>query len=140
MGRYRAEAGASDCTACPEGLVQRATGQAECIEEVRDPIRCWKVKDLKQPKFAKIVGVGVRDDYEDSVVDVRGPAFVCAASDLREPALDPSSRQCCYKISGKNLPKPRPQIEIAGDDLGAYRFEVIKAQFLCEPCTENFVP
>ena len=107
--------------------------------------KCWKVSDLKNPKWEKIrdPGISLDDQFRDEAdVDVIKPFLICNPADKNgEGIVDPSTHQCCYKIrgEGKGL-DPKPEIEIT-DQFGTLQLKAKgKPMMLCQPCTKRDLP
>jgi hypothetical protein len=112
----------------------------DCIEIVpgMDHFKCYKVTDLKNPRFARIYGLPLADQFgPDSVTAVR-PKFLCAPANKDGSGInDPTTHQCCYLIHpaiGANKP-----VEVA-DQFGTYRWQVKGAYLLCQPCMKKLLP
>jgi hypothetical protein len=114
----------------------------ELGEPLMDHMKCWKVKDLKNPRFEKIKdpGVSLHDQFGDEDdVDVIKPFFVCNPADKNGSGIrDENAHLCCYKIKAQKV-LPRPQIEIT-DQFGTVQLEAIKPQILCQPCSKTELP
>jgi len=107
-----------------------------------DAYKCYKAKDLKNPKFEK-QSVSLSDQFatNDGSFEVKKPFLVCnptAALDV--PLNDPAAHLVCYKIKGPKLAtEQRPQIEIA-NQLGTTQLEVLKPFVFCVPSTQTVFP
>jgi hypothetical protein len=115
----------------------RRTNPAGLAPGVED-YKCWKVKDLKNPKFEKIYGIRLDDQFRlDSNVDVVRPFMICNPADQDGTGgIDSSAHQCCYRIKGRKASPPRPQVEIT-DRFGTLQLEAQKPQLLCRPCSKT---
>lgn len=112
-------------------------------EPPMDHMKCWKVRDLRNPKFVRIKDPGISLDDQfgpDPDVDVIKPFFVCNPADKGGSGInDDNVHLCCYKIKGQKVSKPRPQMEI-DDQFGTLQLEAIKPQILCQPCLKTVLP
>lgn len=129
---YAASPGASTCLDCPPLTYQPDTGASSCDD--RDSVRCWKAKDLKNPKFVQTEGLSVSDDFADDTVDLKKADLFCAPVAVGgQPVTDSDPRRCCYKAKGDNL-DPSAEIEVAGSLGGTLQLALKKPSLLCEQC------
>lgn len=142
--------GASSCEPCEAGQYQDGAGQEECLECAtgsssvdgsptcveRDLMQCWKAKDLKSPRFTKLLDVPVDDELvAGGLIDVKKPAVVCLPADVAASGItDASAYQCCYKVRGDKLDTA---VNVStGDTIGGgLAIELRKRDLVCEPCT-----
>jgi len=104
-----------------------------------DHFKCWKVKDLKNPRFATIENLPLDDQFGLDNVDVKKPSLLCAPADKDGSGVnDPVTHQCCYKIKGVKL-DPAEAVEV-DDQFGTLQFEIKKSDLLCQPCTKAHLP
>jgi hypothetical protein len=107
-----------------------------------DHYKCYKVKDLKNPKFEKTKdpGISLNDQFGDeSDIDVIKPFFICNPADKDSSGIsNEDAHLCCYKIKAQKLAS-RPQVEIE-DQFGTLQLEAIKPQILCQPCSKTVLP
>lgn len=107
-----------------------------------DHYKCYKVKDLKNPKFASAT-VSLSDQFgiNDGSFDVKKPFMFCNPADKNSQGiLNDDDHLTCYKVKGPNLlPGDRPKVEIA-NDLGMLQLEAKKAALLCLPSTKTLLP
>jgi len=104
-----------------------------------DHFKCWKVKDLKNPKFAAVDALPLDDQFGVDDVDVKKPRLLCAPADKDGSGInDPDTHQCCYKIKGAKL-DPAQTLEVE-DQFGTLQFEIKKSDLLCQPCTKTLLP
>ncbi len=124
----------------------RGGGTVSIVDDRRfhpENSKCWKVKDLKTPKFEKITkpGLSIHDDFvADDDITVVKPFLVCNPASVEgAPARDPDAYQCCYKVRGKKV-DPKPEFEIR-DAFGTYQWQSMGApQLLCQPCEVTPAP
>ena len=105
-----------------------------------DHFKCWKVKDLKEPKFEKIKDPGVDLDDQfgaESDVDVVKPFMICNPASKNGSGINNAQDHlCCYKVKGQKL-EPARDLEIV-DQFGTYQWEAKgKPKFLCQPCDKT---
>ena len=104
-----------------------------------DHYKCYKVKDLKMPKFVKTT-VSLTDQFgiNDGFFEAKKPYLFCNPADKNgEGILNADDHLTCYKVKGpKLLPLDRPRVEI-GNQLGTLQLEAKKAALLCLPSTET---
>jgi hypothetical protein len=109
------------------------------IGNVLDDYQCWQAKDLKNPKFVKVLGVSLVDQFAAGTVDAVKPFLVCnPASKNGSQIVDPNAHQCCYKIKGAKL-KPPVNVAIT-DQFGSLQLQATKRGLLCQPCTKTIIP
>jgi hypothetical protein len=107
-----------------------------------DDYKCYKAKDLKNPKFGQIKDPGITLDDQfatDSNVAVTKPFLFCTPSDKNSGGIiDPITHLCCYKVKGQTL-SPPAETKIT-DQFGTLELGIKKPQVLCQPCTEEPIP
>ena len=114
----------------------------QCVgTPVDNPLRCWKVKDLKTPAaFVGTDGLAVVDHLASDTVDVTKPALFCAPADVDgAPITDSLAQQCCYKAKGDKL-AAASTLNTNGAVGGPLELSVQKQSLVCEPCTSSVVP
>jgi len=118
-----------------------STGEAQWASTCTagNAVRCYKTKDLKNPKFSA-TQQPLSDVFATDTATVKGPAMVCAPVDLGSGVEDPSARQCCYKIAAPGVAKPHPQVATSGGRYSGSQLEVLKSQLICEPCGADPLP
>lgn len=104
----------------------------------RDPYKCWRVKDLRNPKFPRQAGVRLDDAFRADTVDVVKPFMVCNPADTDGAgAADPSALLCCYGTATKKRLNPKRTIAIT-DPFGDFDWQAKgKPKLLCQPCSER---
>ena len=107
-----------------------------------DNFKCYKARDLKQPKFASTT-VQLADQFglNDGAFTVGKPAMFCTPTSLAGgPINDAIDHLTCYKVKGPTLAKEdRPHVDVQ-NELGALRLEVQKATMLCVPSSKTILP
>jgi hypothetical protein len=122
--------GSTTCLDCPGGT--------ECTD--RNRRRCWKAKDLKNPRFTPVESLVVEDKFSTSTVDLKGPSLFCSPAGLNgQPVANPEPRQCCYKVKGARL-DPAATVATSGTIGGALELELGTPSLVCEPCTRAPLP
>jgi hypothetical protein len=106
-----------------------------------DHFKCYKAKDLKQPKFAG-AGVSLTDQFFSTNAEATKPALVCNPAEKNGAAiLNPGDHLTCFKI--KDSPKiprnARPSVQ-ANDQFGSVDLELSKAFLLCVPSAKTILP
>lgn len=123
-------------TACPDGAVT-------VVEPpVLDHFKCYKAKDLKNPKFeATTVSLSDQFGVNDGMFEVKKPFLFCAPADKNgEGIANPVDHLACYKVKGPKLDKAdRPSVEVE-NQLGTLQLEVKKPFLLCVPSTKTVIP
>jgi hypothetical protein len=108
-------------------------------EALMDHMKCYKAKDLKNPKFVKLEGLELEDQFGNDSVKVSKLFFVCAPADKENSGVtDPELHMCCYKIKGTKL-EPPEQVEVE-DQFGTLQMELKVPQLLCQPCLKTLLP
>ncbi len=107
-----------------------------------DPFKCYKVKDLKNPKFTKTT-VALQDQFEinDGNFDVIKPFLLCNPANVDgEGIVNQADHLTCYKSKGPKLdPDQRPRVQ-AFNQLGPLELEAKKAFLLCIPSSKTVLP
>lgn len=107
-----------------------------------DHYKCYKVKDLKMPKFEKTT-VSLTDQFgiNDGVFEAKKPFMFCNPADKNGLGiLNEDDHLTCYKVKGPKLyPADRPRVEI-GNQLGTLQLQPLKALLLCLPSTKTILP
>ncbi len=110
-------------------------GQRYCRARPLDHYKCYKVKDLKKPKFAPRL-VTLVDQFVSETAAVIKPFLLCTPVDKNgEGISDPSLHQCCYKIKSTRL-KPSPTVLVASQ-FQRSTLSPLQGKFLCAPCTKR---
>lgn len=134
-GRLRADGDGDGSIACDIGAFE-FDGDPVAPPLPLDHFKCWQVKDLKDPKFAKTT-VELNDQFAVENVEVKKPFLICAPADKDGSGIsDPETHLCCYKIKGSGVLQ---NVRIV-DQFGPLLLEVKKGKFLCQPCTKTVVP
>ncbi len=106
-----------------------------------DHYKCYKVKDLKNPKFTK-TSVNLTDQFgiNDGVFEAKKPFVFCNPVDKNgEGILNMDDHLTCYKAKGpKLLPSLRPNVEVV-NQLGTLHLQAKKAFLLCVPSTKTVI-
>ncbi len=106
-----------------------------------DHYKCYKVKDLKNPKFAK-TSVSLTDQFgiNDGIFEAKKPYLFCNPVDKNgEGILNTDDHLTCYKAKGPKLnPGQRPNVEVV-NQLGALQLQAKKAFLLCVPSTKTVI-
>jgi hypothetical protein len=107
-----------------------------------DHFKCYKAKDLKNPKFA-VTTVTLEDQFgiNDGSFDVKKPFLFCTPADKNgEGITNGIDHLACYKMKGPKLDKDdRPAVEVV-NQLGTVRLEAQKPFLLCVPTTKTLLP
>lgn len=107
---------------------------------IDEPVRCWKVKDLKNPAFAAAADVAVTDTFATDTVDVTSPTLFCSPASVDgSPLTDTKAQQCCYKTKGAKL-SPSALVGTLGSIGGTLELELGSQSMVCEPCTASVLP
>lgn len=104
-----------------------------------DNYQCYKVKDLKNPKFVATTHA-VTDQFLAGPVVFKKPGLVCAPASIDGSVVaDENTHLNCYKIKGpKGLVKPRATMT---DQFGTVDVELkAKAAFACLPAGKTLLP
>ena len=110
-------------------------GQRYCRARPLDHYKCYKVKDLKKPKFSPRL-VTLVDQFVSETATVVKPFLLCTPVDKNgEGISDPSLHQCCYRIKSTRL-KPSPTVLVASQ-FQRSTLSPLQGKFLCAPCTKR---
>lgn len=107
-----------------------------------DNFKCYKAKDLKNPKFVKTV-VTLEDQFavNDGSFEAKKPALFCNPVDMNGSGISNLiDHLTCYKIKGpKLLPAQRPDVQVV-NQLGTLQLNAKKAFLLCVPSSKTVIP
>lgn len=104
-----------------------------------DTLSCYKVADLKNPKFAAREGLVVADQLSTRPVDVKKPDLLCIPATQDGAGMgDPATNVCCYKLKGPKL--PAPAAAQVSDRYGSLQLKIKKSALLCQPCNQALLP
>ena len=105
-----------------------------------DAFKCYKAKDLKNPKFIKTT-IGQLDDQWQSISNtlVRRPFLHCNPTDVEGGGIfNAAGHLVCYKVRPDRF-AVRPRIEIT-DAFGTIQLEAKKSFLICEPSSKTVLP
>jgi len=106
--------------------------------DVPDHFQCYKVKRSQgSPKFQKILGVKVQDQFGTAMLDLLKPVRLCAPANKRNE--DPSAPQhlfhlLCYKTKNSSFGTVQTY---TNDQFGPAQPLLIHRRELCVPSTKN---
>ncbi len=107
-----------------------------------DHYKCYKVKDLKNPKFVKTTA-SLTDQFgiNDGIFEAKKPFLFCNPVDKNgEGILNADDHLTCYKVKGpKMVAGDRPNVQIV-NQLGTLQLQAKKAMLLCVPSTKTLLP
>ena len=107
-----------------------------------DHYKCYKVKDLKNPKFEK-TSVSLTDQFgiNDGTFEAKKPFVFCnPAEKTSEGILNTDDHLSCYKVKGPRLaPADRPNSQ-SFNQLGTLQLQAKKAFLLCVPASKTVLP
>jgi phospholipase C len=116
-------------------LLFAVVGLAGAPVAALDHFKCYKAKDLKEPKFAATT-VALADQFtvNDGDFEVKKPSLLCVPVDKNEEGIEnPDDLLTCYKVKGPKLAKiDRPQVEIT-NQFGTAKLEIQKPVNVCVP-------
>jgi hypothetical protein len=123
------------------GVVKRALVCDQCqgVAETEQTLQCWKVKDLKNPKFELIEGLRVGEEYWFGFILVKKPALLCAPASVDgSPLTDTKGHYCCYR-AGKAYVSDFSEnvLDPFGNPL---TLGVSKRSVICEICDVSPLP
>ena len=108
-----------------------------------DHYKCYKVKDLKQPKFVRTT-VNLEDQFgvNDGRFELKKPFLLCTPVDKNfEGIINPDDHLTCYKMKEVTADKRfvRPTV-VVENQLGSSTLQPKKAWLLCVPSTKTVLP
>ena len=105
-----------------------------------DAFKCYKAKDLKNPKFLKTTISSLDDQFQNEVnALVKKPFLHCNPTDVEGAGIfNSTDHLVCYKVKAANL-APRPKIEVV-DVFGTVQLEAKKSFVLCFPSSKTVLP
>jgi hypothetical protein len=101
-------------------------------------LNCYKVKDLKSPRFVIHEDVPFSDQFATGTIDVKKPYLLCSPASLGSPVADPTTHLCCYKTKAPAL--PAPVSTETSDGFGSLQVQIKKSSLVCLPCTQTPLP
>jgi len=114
------------------------SGGAVTLIPAMDDFSCYGAKDLKNPKFQKIDGVSLEDEFATRDASLKKPALVCLPVNRDGSGTIQTTAICCYQ---SKEPKLAAKTDITTDDtLGALDIRVAKPKMLCVPCQVSSAP
>jgi hypothetical protein len=104
-----------------------------------DNYHCFKVKDLRTPKFLKTT-VALSDVLSTVDAELKKPFLFCLPTSANGSGVnDPSASVCCYKAKGESFPKAiRPSFTVLSSatvDQSGLDLSILKTFLFCEPCS-----
>jgi hypothetical protein len=138
---------ASNGTLCDDGTsctISDACTAGMCVGvSVNCPLdhyKCYQGKDLKNPKFDKVVGVETDDQMvTGQLVDAKKLKFVCTPVDKNGEGInDPNAHLACYQLKAPKF-AIRPTVEVS-TQFQTSRFEIKKGKLLCLPASKTVLP
>lgn len=119
--------------------VPTTTTTTTTLAPVPDDYTCYKVKDLKNPRFAPQLGVSMADQFASVTTTVTKPALLCAPASVNGSAVsNPAAHLCCYKTKAPKLPAA-VQAQVT-DAFGSLQVQVSKSGLVCQPCAKALLP
>jgi len=110
-----------------------------------DNYKCYQGKDLKNPKFTKVLGVNLKDQINGvptgpgESVDVQKVKYVCIPASIDGSTIqDDSAYLTCYQIKAPTL-ATRPKVEVS-TQFQKSQFELKKGKLLCVPGSLTEIP
>lgn len=107
-----------------------------------ESFKCYKAKDLKDPKFTPTT-VGLDDQFgvNDGVFEVKKPFLVCNPASIGGSGIaNAADHLTCYRIHGPKLAKlDRPRVEVR-NQLGTVQLTTTKPFVLCVPSSKTVLP
>jgi hypothetical protein len=104
-----------------------------------DHYKCYKVEDLKNPKFEKS-SVSLTDQFaiDDGVFEAKRPFMFCNPVDKNgEAILNADDHLSCYKVKRpRPTPDQRPNVQVV-NRLDTLQQQAKKASLLCAPATKT---
>jgi hypothetical protein len=113
--------------------------QCQGSAETEQTVQCWKVRDLRNPKFSTIESLRVIDRYSYDFPIVKKPELFCSPASIGgSPLTDTHAQQCCYRV-GKAFLSGISESVI--DPLGApLELGLSRRSMVCEPCVATALP
>jgi polyhydroxybutyrate depolymerase len=107
-----------------------------------DHFKCYKAKDLKNPKFAGTT-VALSDQFgvNDGAFDLKKPSLFCNPANKNDEGISNlADHLTCYTVKGpKLLKEDRPKVAVA-NQFGNLELEVQKPFLLCVPSAKTVIP
>ncbi len=105
-----------------------------------DAFKCYKAKDLKNPKFVKTLVNSLSDQFgSETAVVVKKPFLHCNPTDVEGAGIfNAADHLVCYKVDTQKF-AVRPRVEVT-NVFGTLQLEVKKSQLLCYPSAKTVLP
>ncbi len=138
------DAGVANGTSCDDGVAETSNDQCrlgDCVGHYPlDPFKCYRAKDLRNPKFEKVVFTNVTDDFLVSVnSELRRPTLHCNPVSVDGDGFDNAvDHLVCYTIKREKL-LPRPHLEVT-NQFGVIQLEIKQSTFFCMPSSKTILP
>jgi hypothetical protein len=117
------------------------TGMCEgtLVAGTLDNFKCYKARDLKQPKFNGAI-VDLDDQFvNDTGVEVKKPFLICNPTNVNGGGINnPSDHLSCHKVKADKLSPPAKVT--ATDMFGSIDLELKKPFVLCLPSSKSVLP
>ncbi len=136
-----------DGTSCDDGdsgtiLDQCTTGACAGtpLSGNLDAFKCYKAKDLKNPKFLKTT-IGQLDDQFQNITNtlVKRPFLHCNPTEIESGGLfNPTDHLVCYKVKPNKF-LVRPRVEVT-NVFGTIQLEAKKSFLICLPSSKTVLP
>jgi hypothetical protein len=116
--------------------------EVEGLPPPLDHFKCYKAKDLKQPKFVSNT-VALTDQFgvNDGLFEMKKPFLFCTpVSKNGEAISNLTDHLTCYKIKGPKLENAERQPVEVSNQFGSLQLEVKKPFLLCVPSSKSVFP
>jgi|GEM_PF-3426340 len=136
-----------DGTTCDDGMAgtildQCLTGMCAGtpLSGNLDAFKCYKSRDLKNPKFLKTNVASLDDEFQNETnALIKKPFLDCNPADVDGAGIfNAADHLVCYKVQSQNL-SPRPKIEVT-NVFGTVQLEARKSYVVCFPSSATVLP
>ncbi|MDZ4825800.1 MAG: hypothetical protein SGJ13_04955 [Actinomycetota bacterium] len=110
-------------------------------EELND-FKCYKVKDLKNPKFVQIPSVSLADQFDTKNHKIVKPATLCNPVDTNGQGIfDANNHMVCYTApqASQQARFVKPSV-VTDNQFGHLGLQATSASTLCVPSTKTLLP
>ena len=106
-----------------------------------DHFKCYKAKDLQNPKFVPTTVSLVDQFANDGNFEVKKPFLFCNPTDKNGEGINnETDHLTCHKIKGPKLDRnDRPHVQVT-DQFGTLQLEAKKPFLLCVPSAKTVLP
>ncbi len=136
-----------DGTSCDDGSASTVADQCTAgvcdgtpLSGNLDAFKCYKARDLKNPKFVKTTIVSLDDQFQNETnAQVKRPFLHCNPTDVNGGGIfNAADHLVCYKAKPEKF-AVRPRVEVS-NIFGTIQLEAKKSFLMCFPSSKTILP